>query len=233
MSTSKFSISKSFIAYENVTAEELRQQLTQSHQTATGVFALCVEGGLKLTINFTNYRIGPNTLIVIPPETFIQLSMASEDLRLHVVVFSQQLIHDAFMGKSMMDKFHIIGEHFVLPLPKVTFQLYRGTFTVLAHMYKTVSQQISPNVLENLLHLMLQGISELCPEHARIKETPGSKHFQQYRLFVRLVHADYTRQHQMSYYAKEMQTTPSALCRIVKKRSRMYSYGNHQRCSHR
>ena len=53
----------------------------------------------------------------------------------------------------------------------------------------------------------------------RIKETPGSRHFNQYRIFIRLVHTDYVREHQVSYYALKMNMKPAALCRLVKKES--------------
>ena len=73
--------------------------------------------------------------------------------------------------------------------------------------------------MQSFLSLMLQGVSGLCPEQAKLKETPGSRHFHQYRIFVRMVHEEYARDHQVVYYAKKMNMQPSALCRLVKKES--------------
>lgn len=54
-------------------------------------------------------------------------------------------------------------------------------FTFLSHLYKEVGEKLSEAVLQSFLSLMLQGVSELCPEQAKLKETPGSRHFHQYR----------------------------------------------------
>ncbi|MBS6239773.1 MAG: AraC family transcriptional regulator [Bacteroides sp.] len=219
MSISKFNTHTSFTAYECITVNELEPLLEKSYKTEGGIFALCSKGSLKTIINHTEYRIRANELIALPPESFLQLLAASDDLEIHTVMFSQQLIQNAGMGKNMMDKFYIIGKHYVFPLSEGTSILYAEMFTFLSHLYKEVGEKLSDAVSQSFLSLMLQGVSELCPEQTRLIETPGSRHFQQYRIFVRLVHADYVQEHQVAHYAKKMHMQPSALCRLVKKES--------------
>lgn len=144
----------------------------------------------------------------------------------------RRLIQNAGMGKNMMDKFHIIGKHYVFSLSEMVSQLYSEMFTFLSHLYKEVGEKLSEAVLQSFLSLMLQGVSELCPEQAKLKETPGSRHFHQYRIFVRMVHEEYAREHQVVYYAKKMNMQPSALCRLVKKESGTYGNGDYQQDTH-
>lgn len=177
------------------------------------------QGVLKTIINHTQFRVEANALLVIPPETFVQLLHTSDDAEIYVVIFSQQLIQSSGAGKVMMDKFHIIGKHYIFPLSKTDFQLYAEFMTYLSHLYQRTESPSSLVSLQTLLTYLLQGISELCPERPRIKETPGSRHFNQYRIFIRLVHTDYVREHQVSYYALKMNMRPAALCRLVKKES--------------
>lgn len=54
--------------------------------------------------------------------------------------------------------------------------------TYLSHLYQRTESPSSLVSLQTLLTYLLQGISELCPERPRIKETPGSRHFNQYRI---------------------------------------------------
>ena len=219
MSITKFNINADFIAYQHITAGRLSHLSGRAYKTEGGFFALCSKGSLKTIINHTEYRIGVNKLIVVPPETFVQLLAASDDVEIHAVMFSQQLIQNAGMGKTMMDKFHVIGKHYVFPLSEVVSQLYSEMFAFLSHLYKEVGEKLSEAVLQSFLSLMLQGVSELCPEQAKLKETPGSRHFHQYRIFVRMVHEEYAREHQVAYYAGKMNMQTSALCRLVKKES--------------
>ena len=123
------------------------------------------------------------------------------------------------MGKEMIDKFHLLGKYHVLPLSKITFPLYEEMFALLAHLYRQAGHLLSQPILQTLLTLIVQGTCELCPEQAAIKEVPGSRHFQQYRRFIRLVHAFYPQQHQVAFYAGEMNVKSAALCRLVKKES--------------
>lgn len=219
MSISKFNIHADFVAYNNIMADELKPYLEQPYQTKAGIFALCRKGHLKIAFNLTHYRVCTNDLIAIPPETFIQFLSASEDLQLHIVVFSQKLIQEVKIGKDIMDKFHIIGKHFVLPLPNITFVLYEEMFILLAHLYQNAGHLVSQTILHTLLNLFIQGTSEVCPPQTNIKEITGSRHFQQYRLFIRLVHSFYAQQHQVAFYAREMNIKSTALCRLVKKES--------------
>lgn len=193
MSISKFNIHAGFTAYKCVTVNELESLLEKSYKTEGGIFALCSRGSLKAIINHTEYRIRTNELIALPPESFIQLLAVSDDLEMHTVMFSQQLIQNAGMGKNMMDKFYVIGKHYVFPLSEVASTLYAEMFTFLSHLYKEIGEKLSEAVSQSFLSLMLQGVSELCPEQAKLIETPGSRHFQQYRIFVRMVHEDYVR----------------------------------------
>ena len=121
MSATKFKINADFIAYECITVNELEPLLEKSYKTEGGLFALCSKGSLKTIINHTQYRIRANEMIAIPPECFIQLQATSDDVKIHAVMFSQRLIQNAGMGKNMMDKFHVIGKHYVFSLSEVAF----------------------------------------------------------------------------------------------------------------
>lgn len=219
MSISQTNIEADFIAYENVTADRLKSQLVLPQRTKAGLFILCRRGNLKLAINFTDYRIAPNCLIAIPPETFVQVLAASHDLQLHIIVFSQKLIQNAILAKDMIDRFRVIGKHYVLPLSYLACPLYEEMFALLIHLHKDANHLLSHSVMQSLLNLTLQGVSELCPEQAEVKEVPGTKNFEQYRIFIRLAHTFYISQHQVAFYAKEMKMKQSTLCRLVKKES--------------
>ena len=232
MNISEFNINAEFIACNHITTNELNPLVEKPYHTKASIFALCTKGVLKTIINHTQFRVEANTLLVIPPETFVQLLHTSDDAEIYVVIFSQQLIQSAGAGKLMMDKFHIIGKHYIFPLSKTDFQLYAEFMTYLSHLYQRTESPSSLVSLQTLLTYLLQGISELCPERPRIKETPGSRHFNQYRIFIRLVHTDYVREHQVSYYALKTEYETGSSLPPCQKGIRTYSHGNHQQYYH-
>ena len=124
MNISEFNINAEFIACNHITTNELNPLVEKPYHTKASIFALCTKGVLKTIINHTQFRVEANTLLVIPPETFVQLLHTSDDAEIYVVIFSQQLIQSSGAGKVMMDKFHIIGKHYIFPLSKTDFQLF-------------------------------------------------------------------------------------------------------------
>ena len=107
MNISEFNINAEFIACNHITTNELNPLVEKPYHTKASIFALCTKGVLKTIINHTQFRVEANTLLVIPPETFVQLLHTSDDAEIYVVIFSQQLIQSSGAGKVMMDKFHI------------------------------------------------------------------------------------------------------------------------------
>jgi len=121
MNISEFNINAEFIACNHITTNELNPLVEKPYHTKASIFALCTKRVLKTIINHTQFRVEANTLLVIPPETFVQLLHTSEDTEIYVSMFSLQLIQSAGAGKVMMDKFHIIGKHYIFPLSKTDF----------------------------------------------------------------------------------------------------------------
>ena len=103
MNISEFNINAEFIACNHITTNELNPLVEKPYHTKASIFALCTKGVLKTIINHTQFRVEANALLVIPPETFVQLLHTSEDAEIYVAMFSQQLIQSAGAGKLMMD----------------------------------------------------------------------------------------------------------------------------------
>ena len=73
MNISEFNINAEFIACNHITTNELNPLVEKPYHTKASIFALCTKGVLKTIINHTQFRVEANTLLVIPPETFVQL----------------------------------------------------------------------------------------------------------------------------------------------------------------
>ena len=134
MNISEFNINAEFIACNHITTNELNPLVEKPYHTKASIFALCTKGVLKTIINHTQFRVEANTLLVIPPETFVQLLHTSDDAEIYVVIFSQQLIQSSGAGKVMISHYRQtlyfssienglpalcrVHDLFVTPLPK-------------------------------------------------------------------------------------------------------------------
>ena len=84
MNISEFNINAEFIACNHITTNELNPLVEKPYHTKASIFALCTKGVLKTIINHTQFRVEANTLLVIPPETFVQLLHTSDDICRHI-----------------------------------------------------------------------------------------------------------------------------------------------------
>lgn len=91
MNISEFNINAEFIACNHITTNELNPLVEKPYHTKASIFALCTKGVLKTIINHTQFRVEANTLLVIPPETFVQLLHTSDDAEIYVVIFPNNL----------------------------------------------------------------------------------------------------------------------------------------------
>lgn len=91
MNISEFNINAEFIACNHITTNELNPLVEKPYHTKASIFALCTKGVLKTIINHTQFRVEANALLVIPPETFVQLLHTSEDAEIYVAMFPSNL----------------------------------------------------------------------------------------------------------------------------------------------
>lgn len=144
MNISEFNINDEFIACNHITTSELNPLVKKPYHTKASIFVLCIKGVLN-----TQFKVEANVLLAIPPETFVQLLHTSDDTEIYVVIFSKQLIQSAGVGKVMMDKFHIIGKHYIFPLSKKNFQLYAEFMTYLSHLYQKNRKPLKSSFIAN------------------------------------------------------------------------------------
>lgn len=208
-----------FITDDHIGREKLLAYFANLKKTKTLIFALCIQGRIKVTINLVQYNIGSGTVIAIPTNSFIQVVKASEDIQMRAILFSLRFIHEAHLDKSIIDTFYIINEHPLLPLPGKIFNIYTDTFSLLGKIYRDAPFLFSRATLKSILEALLQGFTELSQRKALLKVAPPDKQSFIFRQFVRLVQEHHVQQHQVQFYAAVMGLKPTQLCHIVKKKS--------------
>lgn len=64
----------------------------QTCRLKAGIFALCVEGNLRASINLTEYTLKPNDFITLMPGSIIQFCEQKESFRLSFIGFSSEFM---------------------------------------------------------------------------------------------------------------------------------------------
>ena len=225
MFTPELHISNDFIALDRIDNKTLWTHFADLKKTKALIFALCIQGHAKVMINLVQYNIGPNTMIAIPSESFIQILKSSDDMLLHAVLFSLPLIQQTHLDHSIVNKFYTINEHPLLPMPEKIFSIYTEAFALLTRIHTEVPFLFSRATSKSMLEALLQGFTELSERKALLQIAPIDKPSIIFHQFIRLVQEHHAQEHQVQFYATKLEMKSTTLCHIVKKKSEQTAMG--------
>ena len=194
----KFDLPIDFVVTDEITGELLNQYGRFPCKIKAGLFIFCTKGYVKAKINFNDCEVKENTFITLLPNSFIQVKSVSNDVHLYVVGFSGTFISkNDYQFKSIFGLTSIfIIRNPVLPLPS-------KAQVAIEHLYEH---------LLNLCFLYKKLYSE--------KEKEVSREDELYRKFIFLLMENYTKEHNVFFYAEKCDVTLQYFCTAIKKASK-------------
>lgn len=142
------------VAWTDVT-EDILNLYRQSCRLKAGIFAICMEGSIKASINLIDYEIKENDLITLLPGSIIQLREKTEKVRLSFVGFSSTCTERVNLFKLFLDLFHKTTEHPVLPLNQEAAGYFKEYFAFVTRLACNEEITIAPEMTEALLNTVL------------------------------------------------------------------------------
>ncbi len=189
----------------------------QTCRLKAGIFALCVSGTLKASINLKEYTLHPGDLVTLIPGSIIQFCEETDAVQLSFIGFSSSFMEGVNLIQSTTDNVTTIYEHPVLPLDiKKTQQL--NDFLKLLERIVMEEGKINPEIVKHILQGLMIGIGDLY----RGKQWPNqtlTRSDEIQKKFLGLVMKHYTSNRQTSFYASHLSISPQHLCMIVKQKT--------------
>ena len=189
----------------------------QTCRLKAGIFALCVSGTLKASINLKEYTLQPGDLVTLIPGSIIQFCEETDAVQLSFIGFSSSFMEGVNLIQSTTDNVTTIYEHPVMPLDiKKTQQL--NDFLKLLERIVMEEGKINPEIVKHILQGLMIGIGDLY----RGKQWPNqtlTRSDEIQKKFLGLVMKHYTSNRQTSFYASHLSISPQHLCMIVKQKT--------------
>lgn len=179
------------------------------------IFALCMGGRVEASVNLTRYQVKAFDFITILPGSILQIHQVEGDLRIYFMGFSSDFIQHVNLVKSAKDVFYAIKENPVISMPPPSASLMEDYFTLLIKTYAVCGTRLNREIVTHLLSGVMLGLGALY----RDKIAPVailSKAEQIAKDFGQLVMQNYTKERNVSFYAKSLGITPAHLCTTVK-----------------
>ena len=132
----------------------------QTCRLKAGIFALCVEGNLRASINLTEYTLKPNDFITLMPGSIIQFCEQKESFRLSFIGFSSEFMDCVNMIKSTMSALPTIYENPIISLSEDRADFINDYFHLLERV-QAKEKSINREMVKHILLTMIHGISDL------------------------------------------------------------------------
>lgn len=203
------------LAWTDVT-EDILNIYKQSCRLKAGIFAICMEGNLKVSINLIDYDINPNDLITLLPGSIIQFREKTESVRLGFVGFSSTCIGRINLIKSLMDIFQKIVEYPVISLQEDIANYYRDYFDLLTRVICNERITISTEIAETTLNCMLASIRSLYNTDSYTGRS-SSRQEEICKELVQAITQNYTTERRAQFYADKLNISLPHLSTTVKR----------------
>ena len=213
----KLDLPVNFIVGDNITSDLLNLYGRFPCKIKAGIFVLCMKGHIRATINLSEYDIGPNSFVALPPSSFLQIHEVVGEIQLYFAGFSSGFMESVNYIKSAMDFLPILVENPVVPLPEDVVSVYEDAFRLLLKAYALPNTSSNIDITRSVLNLFLQSTSELYKNFTQWRQLNMSRENQIYKEFVQSIMEHYVKEHSVSFYAKKLGITLPHLCATIKK----------------
>lgn len=215
----KFDLPVDFVADDSISGDILNLYSSFPCNIKAGIFILCTGGTVRATINLSEFTITRNDFIVLLPDSFIQIHEVSSDARLCFAGFSSEFISRVNYVETLLDYFTMILNRPVLPLPEEVAQLYQSAYDLLIRAYALPNTLENKEILRAVLTIFFQGVGELYKRYGvRISESI-TRERELYQRFIQVLMANYTKEHEVTFYAKKCGVTPAHFSNVIRKAS--------------
>lgn len=182
------------------------------------VFAMCMSGEVKVTINLQEYTVKENDFVIIVPGSFFQIHSVEEDTRAAFCGFSSSFIGTAYFWKRITDNLSEALNHPVLPLEEYS-GFFRNFFSFLTTTANTTPELLNKEFLSNIVDMMCNSLGPIYTKRFGNDQSTKPREYQVLAEFLKLAFENYPSEHKVSFYAGEAGLTLSHFCATIKRAS--------------
>lgn len=215
-----FDLPVDFLVDDNIRGNILELYKMFPCQIKAGIFALCIEGEIKVTLNLHEYTVRKNDFVVIIPGSFIQIHSAGSQARVAFMGFSSNFIHAMNYWKYMTDHLSIALIHPIIPLPESNASFFLDTFSLLTKAANGQIQLFNKQIITSIMDIFynaLKIIYENVFSDFKEEKKKRPREYEVLKEFLQLVFENYKQEHKVSFYANEIGLTLSHFCATIKK----------------
>ena len=218
----QFDLPVEFIVYDNITSTLLNFYGKFPCKIDACIFAFCIKGEVKATVNLWEYTIKANDFVVLLPGSFIQIHEVSENAQLSFAGFSSSFLSTVNFWKTISELLMPVFKNPILPLHPQLAEIYKEAFSLLTKASVLPESILSQTLVKSVMNIFIDSLSEAMKKKLVDQgSTPNTRDQALLAEFLQLAFENYRYEHKISFYAREVNLTLSHFCNVISKSTGM------------
>ena len=207
------------VVLKTIAQQEQVAKYLQPHRMKLGCLWIITRGNARLSINLSEYAITPNDMVMILPNSIIQIGKVTDDFACEIIAFSPDYVQDVDLVRQIVSNMETISANPVVALSSDEGIFVTELYSTFSRIYHRSRLQPSTNhgLLKNLLMSFFYGVCSIYDNHRMMgKEIELSRKEQIVRDYISLVFKHYDKERSVGWYASKLSITPTYLNVAVK-----------------
>lgn len=206
-----------YLAWPDITGKTLDAYGNYPCKMEAGLFALCLQGTIRVAINLTEYVIHPHDFIFLIPGSLVEVRGTSSDAKISFVGFSSRFMNTMEFREMATNFLFSLASNPIIPVSKKVYPIYKDAFNLICRVLNTPKLTVTHRMMISVMNIFIESVSGMHGEEIQfISETRDQVIF---REFMQQAFVHYRQQHKISFYARAAKLTLSHFCAAVSKAS--------------
>lgn len=191
--------------------------LDYPNRVDAAVFAICLKGHIRFSINLKEYFISSRNMVVLLPDQIVQQHERSDDFEAIFLGVSKQFIDDTIPGvQNLLSAFFYVKEHPCTAITDEELNSLKEYHSILWKKVKIKEHVYRKEVIQSLLLALFYDICNIFRRHQPIDGGKRSRKEELFGSFMRVVMENYKQERSVGFYADKLCVTAKYLSLVAK-----------------
>ncbi len=181
------------------------------------LFLLCTRGSCIVTIHLSTFKMNTNSMAIILPHQFFQISELSKDCRFSYIAFSQKLLQSPTLFTKTIEYTPLIFEEPVLHFESNITEIFSDYFKLLMKIQRLPRGFCNEEQTILICTQMITGIGSMYKQGDSNERARYNRNHEIVKELLRIIVENYKKERNISFYADKMHLSPQHLSTTIKK----------------
>jgi len=208
--TEKFSISRESFLFKEFSFDFKKPMISDAN-----LFVLCVSGNATIVVNFVEYEVRPNLIVVILPHYIFQVVRQSDDFKIDFLAVGYDFITTISYKQVLAEIVSLVQKQSYFDLGEDGYLEFRNISQLIVSQYK-LPQRYRDSIVKSLFDVLVYKMSGWFLENTNQSlDNFQTRQEEVFRNFTSLLFFNFKEHRTVKFYADQLFITPKYLSKVI------------------